>query len=184
MTTALATEPPIQTQPRVVHETPGRLRVHLAHWPGVGQRVLESRLRDLPGVHTARANPYTSNVLVGFDPAATDRRRLLEELGSLDPAPRADGTNGHRGAGTPAAAPAQPPEEKPLPPAITDKGDGPGRRRARIAVRGLDRDPDLARRVVHRLDRLAGVRARRQRADRPGAGRVRRAPDGPAGPAQ
>jgi magnesium-transporting ATPase (P-type) len=125
---------------RVVHALPGRLRVHLATWSGRGQRLLEKQLRSLPGVRRVEANPVTGNVLVGFDPTATDPKAIFRMLGKAERA-------------TSMAAPEPPP-----PPALAEKPQG-GLRRARIAVCGLDRDPRLARRVVARLENIPGVRA-------------------------
>src|SRR5262249_21061910 len=55
-------------------------------------------------------------------------------------------------------AEAAPLEDQPPPPVVEDHADGP-LNRARIAVRGLDRDPNVARRVLQRLQRHPGVRA-------------------------
>jgi calcium-translocating P-type ATPase len=51
-----------------------------------------------------------------------------------------------------------PEEDHPPPPVIEEEQDGPIHR-ARIAVRGLDRDPSLARRILERLQSHRGVRA-------------------------
>jgi hypothetical protein len=90
-------------------------------------------------VRKAQANPLTGNVLVEFDPGATDQQTVLDSL---------------RGAGTEAQE-VPPKEEAPPPPVIREKEDN--LRRARIAVRGLDRNPHLAREVVDRLQRVPGV---------------------------
>ncbi len=125
-------------EPRLVHALPGRVRVHLPGWAGQGRRSLERRLREAPGVRGAEANPLTGTVLIHFDPAATDERTLLTLARPL-----------------PAELTAAPGAEPPPPPALTERHGAT--RRARVAVRGLDRDPHLARRVVEHLERRAGV---------------------------
>lgn len=66
--------------PRLIHSLPGRVRVHL---PGLSghQPDIEALLRQVPGVHSARANPLTSTVLIRFNPAAMDERALFTVLG-------------------------------------------------------------------------------------------------------
>ncbi len=125
-------------QPQVLHAVPGRLRVHLPGWSGRNGPHIEGRLRQLPGVRRAEANPLTKNVLAVFDAAAVGRDSILAAL--RDAVPSA------------AAAPEAPPP----PPVVAESGEGRVRR-ARIAVRGLDRDPNLARRVLGRLRRRLGV---------------------------
>jgi calcium-translocating P-type ATPase len=127
-------------KPRVLHAVPGRLRVHLPGWLGGGRLQIERHLHRLTGVQRVEANPITGNVLIGFDLKATDQNTLLAALGRAE----------EQSAGLP--------EDKPLPPVIHDGGQG-SIRQARIAVRGLDRDPKVARNVVERLRRLFGVRA-------------------------
>ncbi len=61
----------------LVHATVGRVRVRLPGWSGRGQRGLEARLRRVWGVLGARANPLTGNVLIRFDPTATDEGVVL-----------------------------------------------------------------------------------------------------------
>jgi cation-transporting P-type ATPase I len=124
----------------VIHTLAGRVRVHLPGWSGQGRRSIEAQLREVPGVWSVQANPLTGNVLIQFDPAITQEQTILAVLRSLEP----DTT------GTPD-------DEPPLPPAIRERQ---GRIiRARIAVRGLDRDPQLAKRVVDHLKRRPGVHA-------------------------
>ena len=71
MTTAVAGD----ARPSVVHSLPGRLRVHLPRYATHGRR-LAGRVRHLPGVTRARANPLTGNVLIEFDPRATDEDQI------------------------------------------------------------------------------------------------------------
>jgi magnesium-transporting ATPase (P-type) len=130
-----------QDKPRILSSVPGRIRVHLPHWHGNGQRCLERRVRALPGVRRVEANSLTGNILIGFDPQATDENRLLTILGTAE------------------QESVDLPEDKPLPPVMHDGGNG-SLRQARIAVRGLDRDPRVARKVLERLRNLLGVRAR------------------------
>src|ERR687888_525632 len=61
------------------------MRVHLSGWPPAGPCVVEARLRQLPGVHSAQANPLTGNVLIHFDPTTTDERILLAVVQTLEP---------------------------------------------------------------------------------------------------
>jgi cation-transporting ATPase I len=131
----------IQDKPRLLSAIPGRIRVHLPQWSGKGGRHLEQRIRTVPGVRRVEANPLTANILIGFDPGTTNERSLLDLLGTTT-----QDTDGL-------------PEDKPLPPVIHEVDSG-FLRRARIAVRGLDRDPRVARKVVEQLRRLFGVHAR------------------------
>jgi hypothetical protein len=70
--------------PRIQHSIPGRVRIHLPHWPGQGGDALEQRLRRCPGVRSARANPLTGTVLVHFDPRTTDQAAVLRGLSSAE----------------------------------------------------------------------------------------------------
>jgi copper chaperone CopZ len=67
-------------QPRVLSETPGRVRVHLPGWQGEPPNRIEARLRRMPGVKKIQANPLTGNVLVHFDPRATGTEAILAAL--------------------------------------------------------------------------------------------------------
>jgi hypothetical protein len=113
----------------------------LPDWSGKGGRHLEQRVRSVPGVRRAEANSLTANILIGFDPSKTNENTLLNLLGTAT-----QDTD-------------ELPEDKPLPPVIQEAESG-SLRRARIAVRGLDRDPRVARKVVEQLRRLFGVHAR------------------------
>ncbi|MDP8901171.1 MAG: HAD-IC family P-type ATPase [Actinomycetota bacterium] len=126
-------------EPRVVHAITGRMRVHLPGWEGRGPRGLEARLRRVRGVSSARANPLTGNVLIRFDPAATEDEDVLRAVRELEP-----------------DEPAGEPEREPAPPPVQHELRGQVRR-ARIAMRGLDHDPDLARHVIESLERYPGV---------------------------
>ncbi|MHB1423448.1 MAG: cation-translocating P-type ATPase [Gemmataceae bacterium] len=128
-------------EPHILSAIPGRIRIHLPHWSGNGQRRLEQRVRALAGVRRVEANHLTRNVLIGFDPAQTSESTLLAALSTAD----------HDTEGLP--------EDRPLPPVIDEEGSG-SLHQARIAVRGLDRDPRVARKVAERLRNLFGVRVR------------------------
>ncbi|HEU4974864.1 MAG TPA: HAD-IC family P-type ATPase [Baekduia sp.] len=132
----------------VVHATPGRVRVHLADWSGEAPERLHAALRALPGVVDASARPATGNVVVRYDPAVTDAAALLDAVGRVD-----------------LSAPAQVPEAETAPALATEDPRlaqmlraAAGSRRARIAVRGLDRDPRLGRRLIARLQARRDVR--------------------------
>jgi cation-transporting P-type ATPase I len=130
----------VAEEPRIVHALPGRVRVHLPGWEGQNQRSLEARLRQLQGVSDARLSPLTRRVLVRFDPEATDDESILAAVQELEP------DEGEEVGEEPEAPPTQ------------QERRGPAGR-ARIAVRGLDRDPDLARRVVEQLQSWPSVKA-------------------------
>jgi len=122
-----------------VHALPGRLRVHAPEWARAAPGRLEQRLRSLPGVERVRASASTGNVLVCFDSSRIERDRVLTALAELDAPPRESGEE-PRGD-----------ERSPGPSAVVRPDAGP-HGRARITVTGLDRDPQLARRVEERLE--------------------------------
>src|SRR5919199_778371 len=126
-------------EPRIVHALPGRVRMHLPGWDGTRQRSLEARLRRVRGVSDVRSNPLTRNVLIRFDPEATDDESILAAVRTLEPDIGEEEIE----------------EEPKVPPVQRERRGSSGR--ARIAVRGMDRDPDLARRVVERLERFPTV---------------------------
>jgi cation-transporting ATPase I len=131
----------MSVQPRILSSIPGRVRFHLPHWSGNGQRRLEQHVRRLPGVRRVEANARTGNILIGFDPRTTNASDLAVALSNAD-----RDTDGL-------------PLDKPLPPVIHEGVSG-SRHQARIAVRGLDRDPRVAGKVLERLRNLLGVRVR------------------------
>jgi len=124
--------------PRLSHSIPGRVRIRLPESWGQRQPDVETLLRQISGVHSARANPLTGTVLVHFDPVTTDEGSLLAILG------------GHERpeSGVPA-------EAAPLPAVRRESSTRTAR--ARIAVRGLDRGPALPNHVVERLESWPGV---------------------------
>src|SRR5919107_1037089 len=120
----------VAEEPRVIHALPGRVRVHLPGWEGGGRRGIEAQLRRVQGVSEVRASPLTQNVL------AAVRLPKPDELEEDEREPEA-------------------------PPVQRERRERSGSLlgRARIAVRGLDRDPGLARRVVEHLESFPTVRA-------------------------
>ncbi len=134
---------------RVLHTVPGRVRVHIPGWPTAGKRALETKLRCVQGVRSAQANAVTGNILIQYDPSITDEQSLLKTAGILANEVSREAEASSEGAA--AAAETAPP------PTIREQH---GKQiRARIAVRGLDRDPHLAKRVVEALERHPGVHA-------------------------
>src|SRR5262249_30637586 len=71
---------------RLLHRLPGRIRLHLPGETGERQRCL-AELRRLPGVTSVHDNPWTSNLLIHFDPLVTDQGTLLEILTITDERP-------------------------------------------------------------------------------------------------
>ncbi|MEO7001340.1 MAG: HAD-IC family P-type ATPase [Ktedonobacterales bacterium] len=127
-------------EPVVLSAIPGRARVRLPEWSGQRPRGLETLIRAIPGVRRGQANSLTRNLLIEYDPAKTTCDAIVSALADRH----------HEIAalsGTETAAPPTSSEQR-------DKTV-----RARISVRGIDRDPELARRVVERLQRTPGVRA-------------------------
>jgi magnesium-transporting ATPase (P-type) len=135
---------------RVVHSCIGRLRVHLPHWSGNGADRLQVQAKRLPGVTHAEASPVTGNVLIRFDARRTTQQAVIDALGTL----RLERADADVAAPAVKRAPARKKRRRTLPAAV-EEGAGP-QRRARIAVRGLDRDTGLAHRVMQEL-RKKGV---------------------------
>lgn len=142
----------VAEEPRLLHALPGRIRVQAPWWSGQGQHRLEAQLRQMPGVQRVQANPLTRNILIIFDPDITNQQAIFEDMRTL----------GQAHAATPIFAPgaAELPKAEASEPTPHVLHSRHGHlRRARIAVRGLDRDPHLARHVVERLEKHAGVHA-------------------------
>ncbi|HXR64360.1 MAG TPA: haloacid dehalogenase, partial [Ktedonobacteraceae bacterium] len=127
-------------EPRVLHTITGRMRVHVPEWSGQGRLQIENRLRQLQGVQHIQANPITSTILVVFDPELLSKQAILQEIQALD---------------------LEQIKNLPVEPArphVAREKQGKTVR-ARIAVRGLDRDPSLAKHVVKQLEKHSGVQA-------------------------
>jgi cation-transporting P-type ATPase I len=142
--------------PRLLRALPGRVRVHLTGWDGDAADRVAGRLRRIAGVTGATVNAVTCNALVRYDPDATNVERIVAAIGALDlgdgPA-RPSAPSAPRAVAEPAPGRAR---------ARRARADGaashPARkRRVRVAVRGLDRDPRVARRAVAALRGRAGV---------------------------
>jgi len=67
----------------LIHALPGRARLHAPGWSERTQRLLTPRLLQLRGVRRVQGNPLTGNVLVLFDPVATDAEIILARLRAL-----------------------------------------------------------------------------------------------------
>jgi cation-transporting ATPase I len=123
------------TTPRVVHALPGRVRIHAPDWAAAAPSRLEQRLFSLPGVESVRASSTSGNVLVCFDATRLERDRVLAALAHSEPPVEDRAEDG----------------QSPRPSATVRPDAGP-HGRARITVSGLDRDPQLARRVEECLE--------------------------------
>ena len=132
----------VAEEPRVLRELAGRMRIHVPAWAGIDGRRIEHELRGIAGVRQAQLNATTGNILIVFDPTVTNTATILSRVRRLSAEPVRD-------------ADQEAPARNQPPPALRER-----RGRARIAVRGLDRDPQLARAVVDRLQQHPGVRAR------------------------
>jgi calcium-translocating P-type ATPase len=106
---------------------------------------VERELAEVGGVRRVRASPRTHNVLVEYDGSRLDEGRVVRRLRRL----------AVRAASAPAEAPPARPSEPGRGSVIVTHSSA---RRARIAVRGLDRDPELRRVLTERLEQLPGVR--------------------------
>lgn len=128
-------------EPRLLHAVTGRVRVHLPGWSGQGKRLLEREVHRLQGIQRVQANPVTSNLLVIFDPQILSQQVVLHTLQALDLT----------------AFNTQLPQVA-HPPVVRDRQGKTVR--MRIAMRGLDRDPHLAKRVLEQLAHYPGIRVR------------------------
>ncbi len=144
--------------PHLLRAVPGRARLHVPGLSAPDAPALETALQRVPGVRAIEAHPLTGTVLVLYDRQVTNDGAVLDAArafarGVPHGPVREDGdaTARERQQAAPAAYTRSP--------RVIASGRG-GATRARIAVRGLDRDPDLARRVVERLERRPGVHAR------------------------
>src|SRR5579871_5044477 len=124
----------------------GSCHAHRCSFPIIIQHVCQ-----LPGVQRVQTNAVTGNVLILYDTKVTNQPGLLAALRRDEPARSAD-----QGASPESKLMHLPPSTA-APPVISERKQQT--RRTRIAVRGLDRNPYLARRVVEQLQRHPGVRA-------------------------
>ena len=148
MSAALATES------CVLSSTPGRVRIHAAHWTGEAPSYLESALRAIPGVRGAVASPATRNVLVTYDPSQTGLAPILRALNDFDQSTAPPSLQAQQQQQQQQRSPSLPHHNAPR----TIKRQSGGLVRARIVVKGMDRDPEVARRTVERLSKRAGVK--------------------------
>ena len=129
--------------PRIIHSLPGRVRFHVPAISGAGAAHVEEQLGRMRGVLRVRASAHTRNVLVEFDSDRLDAQAILKrlkKLGARNPAAGRGATRAsHRGH-------------------VSVVETHSSARRLRVAVRGLDRDPDLGGRLVDRLDVRSEVR--------------------------
>jgi len=153
----------------VVRACAGRARINLPDWAGLDPAALEARMRAIPGVRRAAANPTTRNVLIEYDEQRLACDSLLAHAtavgsGASRSAKRASTRGGSR---TADKLDSELDEGERLV-SVQDVADLLSSDRvfrerdgilgrARIAVRGIDRDGDLARRLVASLTRRSGV---------------------------
>ncbi len=162
----------IAERPRIVRASSGRLRVHLPGWDGKNPAAVEDLLAAIPGVTDASARSATGNVLLRVHQGELDEKQLLRAIAERlsrrhPPSPREEAERpeeatprGERAGGTrPHAARARGARPHAAAAAVTGiLREQAGRfGRARIAVRGIDRDPQLARKVVQMLERRPEV---------------------------
>jgi cation-transporting ATPase I len=130
--------------PRVVHALPGRARIHAPAWPGTAPAALEAGLARSRGIRRVRASGRTRNLLVEYDEDRLDEPTVLRRVARAVRDVRV------------ATEPAPPASPRPTPAPVLVTHASPSR--ARIAVRALDRDADLGRRLVERIGRRSGIR--------------------------
>ncbi|WP_040447157.1 cation-translocating P-type ATPase [Ktedonobacter racemifer] len=127
----------------IVHALPGRIRLNIPWWNGGNCFALEERIRQLPGIQKVQANELTHNVLIGYDSQKTDQQAILSTLETLDPS-SLETKQGQKTTHT--SSPIH--QEK-----------NANLVRASIPVRGLERDPAVAQRVVAALEKRQNVHA-------------------------
>jgi cation-transporting ATPase I len=131
---------------QIVHALPGRVRLHLPGWSRTDPAELERVLRSISGVRDVDASPITRNILIHYDPKLTGPAAFQSALGSFS------------SPGEPRPVELRPESKSDRSAVVQERIPGP-RRRARIAVPDLDRDPTLAARALRRLRRHPGVTA-------------------------
>lgn len=146
---------------KLIHSSFGRLRIHFPQWKGEGEYLLETRIRQQPGIIKAEANSITRNVLIVYNPAATTEEKLLTFLNDFQPENGTFSGNDPVSAGEPGPASEAPRVSRSKTSSIPVLHTGKHNRwSTRIAVRGLDRDPQLGKRLVQKLQKDHGIQAR------------------------
>jgi cation-transporting P-type ATPase I len=131
----------VPERPCAIHTLVDRVRIHIPGWSGQERRKIETVLRETEGIRSIQTNALTGNILIYFDPAVTNEQTILSVVQTLTFDPTAT------------------PEEELVPPPVMRESQG-RIIRARIAVRGLDRHPSVAKRVVEHIElRYPGVQA-------------------------
>src|SRR5919198_1387033 len=134
--------------PRVLRSTVGRVRIRAAG--AAGTEEVERALLETRGVIEASASRHTGNVLVRYDAAITDESSIVSAVASVAPERDAEHGSGELAR-----------DDRDDPPPLSEAERRPEvarpRRRARIAVAGLERDPGVGRRAVRFLEGRAGV---------------------------
>jgi len=140
--------------PVVAHRIPGRLRLKTqCNCASVLDAVVK-RLTALRGVRLAKAEPLTGSIVIQFDPALVEETQILAQATST-----VDFDEPQEEEAAPIFAPRR--EEH----SHSIIHEGLGRRgskvvrRVRVAVRGIDRNSTVARKVVDRLMLRPGVHA-------------------------
>ena len=131
----------VAEEPCIIHTLPGRLRIHLPGWHGQGKRDLETKIRQLAGVHSVQASPVTSNILLYFDPEVIDKETLLATVKDLYDKSVGPGQD------------IAPLRSAPLARSVLREKRGPTTR-LHIPIRGLGRDPQLAGSIKKTLEHL------------------------------
>ncbi len=164
-------------RPRVVRSSAGRLRLHLSGWDGRHQEAVEQALTAIPEVQDASVRASTRNALLLLRTEKVDEEELLATI-TERLARRQTAGDVHGDPGVPRVTRSGAPQSH-RSEADRRQGADEGRRRrtraaasavsgilrehagrfgrARIAVRGIDRDPQLARKVVQILERRPEV---------------------------
>jgi cation transport ATPase len=134
------------------------MRVNLPGWGAQDQRKIEGYLRKQPGVQSVQANPLTGNILIAFDQKTTNKSAIFAAFHGLRPQPAQLWAASQEEAVAIEEEPEPAPVGKIKKPHVVREKHG-HMHRARIAVKGLDRNPHLARHVVEQLESHAGVKA-------------------------
>lgn len=157
----------IADEPRILSTIPGRLRLHLPEGAAETRRAVERRLRALPGTREVRGSDATGNVLVLYDPSMTGERTILDVARAIagEPipagaasAPSAQQRSAPGGSTADLGPSAQQHKARHLAHTAVSRNTHEGTTRARIAVPGIDRNPQLAQRVAQHIASQPGVK--------------------------